>query len=342
MELKKCPYCNKTVLAVSKFCKHCGKNFEQKEPIVEEKIDIEDNSKENSFTISRPEIDKQLNSVNSSQSNYFGLIAVVIAVVVIMILFFVTNKTTNITDEVTKVSSYTSIDKHSTFSQNSEQKEEKYLVTNNSVGLFKIGGTCLDIAKNDYNYDFIQRDGDLFNDACNNIGYDLGYNIVNDENGPKIKYPKITISGMLYEFAEDYNHKINSKKYENNPNLVYDSTSIYSNGWYWKDKIGSIIVLSHVFKTKEGIGVGTNINKVKELFGDFSIYSSWHIGNVFHFKIEAYPNLVFDIDGDDAIRGYEFYNQNGSPIDPSLSVSDFKENAKIKRILINDFEYEDR
>jgi hypothetical protein len=30
MELKKCPYCGKNVLAMSKVCKHCGKSFEAK------------------------------------------------------------------------------------------------------------------------------------------------------------------------------------------------------------------------------------------------------------------------------------------------------------------------
>jgi translation elongation factor EF-Tu-like GTPase len=29
MEVKKCPYCGKTVLAISKICKHCGKSFEE-------------------------------------------------------------------------------------------------------------------------------------------------------------------------------------------------------------------------------------------------------------------------------------------------------------------------
>ncbi|MDR1380986.1 MAG: hypothetical protein LBJ47_05840 [Tannerella sp.] len=29
MEVKKCPFCGKTVLAIAKVCKHCGKSFEQ-------------------------------------------------------------------------------------------------------------------------------------------------------------------------------------------------------------------------------------------------------------------------------------------------------------------------
>ena len=36
MELKKCPYCGKTVLAIAKSCKHCGKSFEAR-PVEEAK-----------------------------------------------------------------------------------------------------------------------------------------------------------------------------------------------------------------------------------------------------------------------------------------------------------------
>ncbi|MDR1340993.1 MAG: hypothetical protein LBK58_13215 [Prevotellaceae bacterium] len=32
MEIKKCPYCGKTVLAISKACKHCKKSFEVNHP----------------------------------------------------------------------------------------------------------------------------------------------------------------------------------------------------------------------------------------------------------------------------------------------------------------------
>jgi uncharacterized membrane protein YhaH (DUF805 family) len=37
MEVKKCPFCGKTVLAISKVCKHCGKSFEQPNESVKEK-----------------------------------------------------------------------------------------------------------------------------------------------------------------------------------------------------------------------------------------------------------------------------------------------------------------
>jgi hypothetical protein len=42
MELKKCPYCGKAVLAASKSCKHCGKSFaSQTEDAKERRIESE-------------------------------------------------------------------------------------------------------------------------------------------------------------------------------------------------------------------------------------------------------------------------------------------------------------
>jgi uncharacterized membrane protein YhaH (DUF805 family) len=38
MDIKKCPYCGKTVLAISKVCKHCGKSFEEAQRVGEETV----------------------------------------------------------------------------------------------------------------------------------------------------------------------------------------------------------------------------------------------------------------------------------------------------------------
>lgn len=53
METKKCPYCGKTVLAISKACKHCGESFEQEQPDVEEilnsTVEIETQTRSDSY-----------------------------------------------------------------------------------------------------------------------------------------------------------------------------------------------------------------------------------------------------------------------------------------------------
>ena len=41
MEKKQCPFCGKTVLAISKACKHCGKSFEgNQRSVIREKNDV--------------------------------------------------------------------------------------------------------------------------------------------------------------------------------------------------------------------------------------------------------------------------------------------------------------
>lgn len=49
METKKCPFCGKTVLAVSKVCKHCGKSFDEIQIIQEEAITVTPPAKATEF-----------------------------------------------------------------------------------------------------------------------------------------------------------------------------------------------------------------------------------------------------------------------------------------------------
>ncbi|MDR0546912.1 MAG: SUMF1/EgtB/PvdO family nonheme iron enzyme [Dysgonamonadaceae bacterium] len=87
MEVKKCPYCGKTVLAISKVCKHCGKSFEQAPPTIE-KTHIAKQKTEQAL----PPITAQ-NTVNqspkdiSAKKNNTGLI--IGAVLLIVVLFAV-------------------------------------------------------------------------------------------------------------------------------------------------------------------------------------------------------------------------------------------------------------
>jgi uncharacterized membrane protein YhaH (DUF805 family) len=59
METKKCPYCDKTVLAISKACKHCGKSFE----------DYEINSEETQEQIVGEQVESNANSEEEYQIN---------------------------------------------------------------------------------------------------------------------------------------------------------------------------------------------------------------------------------------------------------------------------------
>lgn len=200
-----------------------------------------------------------------------------------------------------------------------------YLITNNSVGFFKIGETWQNYAKNNYSYKFIQGYG-ICVDACCNGGYHLGKAITNGNNGQIIENPEITIGTMGFGESES------KTEYKNNPNVFYISSDNCS-GWYWKDKISYLIIYSEAFKTKEGIGVGTTLEKLKEILGEVIINIGWleEDANAVQVKINSYPSIQFILDVDDAIGGYEKLSGLGE----TATISDFKKNTKIKRLIVS-------
>lgn len=333
MELKKCPYCGKTVLAISKACKHCGKSFELELPVIEETIITEDDTKDENFNLTQSDSDKQLESKIPTKNYNTGLIVGLLIFFLIIIIAVVSNRTKKPEDSILLPdSTLYNVDTISTVVQDEKPIEEKFLITNNSAGYFTLDGSWQSYARDDYNYQYVQGYGNCVDAACDG-GFDLGDNIVNSEYGPKIENPKLTIGATLFEASEINNLEIDSVKYSENPNVFFVSSD-NSYGWYWKDKISYIIINSDNFKTKEGIGVGTMLEKVKEKFDIISINVGWveEDNNAIQFKIDAYPNIEFILDGDDAIGGYNFLS---SHVGQTVSVSDFKENTKIKRITIS-------
>lgn len=199
-----------------------------------------------------------------------------------------------------------------------------YLITNNSVGFFKLGETWQNFAKNNYNYKFIQGYG-ICVDACCAGGYDLGKAITNGNNTQIIENPEITIGTLRFGESES------KTEHKNNQNVFYNSSDNCS-GWYWKDKIRYLMIYSDAFKTKEGIGVGTTLEKLNEILGEVVINIGWLEGdaNAVQVKINSYPNIEFILDEDDAIGGYEKLSTLGE----TATISDFKKNTKIKRLIV--------
>lgn len=205
-----------------------------------------------------------------------------------------------------------------------ENLQDKFLITNNYVGYFKIGGSWQNSAKNDYNYKSVQGYGTC-RDACCDGGYNLGKAITNDNNGQTIENPEITIGALRFGESES------KTEHKNNPNVFYISSDNCS-GWYLKDKISYLMIYSEAFKTKEGIGVGTTLEKLKEILGEVLINIGWleEDANAIQVKINSYPSIEFILDVDDAIGGYEKLSTLGE----TARVSDFKKNTKIKRLIV--------
>lgn len=205
-----------------------------------------------------------------------------------------------------------------------ENEEAKFLITNNSIGHFQIGGNWQKIAKNDYNYESVQGYGSC-TDACCDGGYVLGKVMTKSKDGSIIENPELTIGAL------SFSDNVSETAHKKNPNVFYISSD-NCRAWYWKDKISYIVSYNEVFKTKEGIGVGTTIEKVKEIFGKVVIQIGWleEDANAVQLKIDSYPSIKFILDVDDAIGGYEKLSTLGE----TAKISDFKKNTKIKRIIV--------
>jgi hypothetical protein len=210
--------------------------------------------------------------------------------------------------------------------------EEKFLITNTYVGYFRPGNSWQNISINDYNYEYIQSYGSC-QDGCCDGGFSLGNKLVENEYG-FVTNPAVTIGAAPYaesEFIEDDYERKNAHK--NNKDVFYIDGSNCS-GWYWKDKIRYLVIYSGAFKTKEGIGVGSTLEEIKEKFGKLQFYVGWieEDENALRVLIKSYPKISFILKVDDYKGDWEKISNIGE--ENSLSISDFRENTKIDRLTL--------
>lgn len=212
-----------------------------------------------------------------------------------------------------------------------ESFEDKFLITNNSVGYFKIGGSWQNSAKNDYNYKYVQGYGTC-TDACCDGGFALGSNLVINEHG-WAENPEIEIGALIYKSSDSFDDERERNKYKNNKDVFYISSDNCS-GWYWNDKINYLLIYSEKFKTKEGIGVGTTLEKLEEKYGNLHFYVGWieEDENALQVVIKSYPNISFILDIDDYKGNWEEISLK--EYENSLKVFDFKKDTKLQRLIL--------
>lgn len=210
----------------------------------------------------------------------------------------------------------------------SKNIEREFLVTNNSVGDFILGGSWRDIAHNNYNYVFIEGYGSCV-DACCDGGYRLGKKIIEGEYGAEIEHPELTIGAVSFDDTES------KTKHINNPDVFYIMSDNCS-GWYRKDQISYIEIYSNQFKTKEGLGVGTTLEEVQETFGEIRFQVGWieEDANALQIKINSYPNIQFILSIEDYLEDWETINQAFD--NNKLSISNFKKNTQIKNLIVGE------
>lgn len=213
-----------------------------------------------------------------------------------------------------------------------EDKSQDYLITRNSVGRFKIGGTWRAFAKNVYGYDFIEGYG-ICVDACCDGGYSLGNNLKKDEYG-FVDEHEITIGAAFVEDLPFDATQAQKEKYKNNPNL-FSVSSDNCGGWYEKDKIQYMVVHSPKFKTQEGIGVGTTLEELEKKYGKLKIFVGWveEDANAIKVLIPDYPNIGFAVDAESFKKDWEEISIEDIE-NKKFTIADFKPNTPIARIVL--------
>ena len=204
--------------------------------------------------------------------------------------------------------------------------DDKFLISNNAVGMFKLGESWQEIAQNNYQYQNIQGYGSCV-DACCDGGYLLGERGPDDEYGPSLTRHEISIGSEQFDDNDDKDkHKANSD--------VFYSSSDNCQSWYWKDKINYIVVFGKDFKTKEGIGVGSTLKELQETYKKIAFQAGWieEDPNALKVTVDAYPKLSFVLD----IENYkgDWKDLSLKQDDNTLSIADFKENTKIEVIIV--------
>lgn len=203
-----------------------------------------------------------------------------------------------------------------------EIESDIYLITSSSVGFFKLGSSWQNTAE-EYNYESIQGYGTCV-DACCDGGFHLGKNLVVNEYG-WAENPEIIIGAIRF------NETKNRSKLEANKQIFYVESDNCPD-WYWMDSINNITIYSEIFRTVEGIGVGTTLEEVNATNGIVNISIGWleEDNNAIKLILPEYPNLDFILDMEDALGGYEKLSTIGEKADMKA----FKENTKIKRIIV--------
>lgn len=206
--------------------------------------------------------------------------------------------------------------------------ESEFLITNNSVGDFILGGSWRDIAQHVYNYVFVEGYGSCV-DACCDGGYTLGKKIIEGEYGAEIEHPELTLGAISFDDTDS------KTKHVNNPDVFY-ITSDNCSGWYWKNQISYIEIYTAQFKTKEGHGVGTTLEEVQETFGEIRFQVGWieEDANALQIKIKSYPNIQFVLSIEDYLGDWETINLAFD--NNKLSISSFKKNTQIKSLIVGE------
>lgn len=232
---------------------------------------------------------------------------------------------------------------------NEDTPRDKYLITNNSAGYFRIDGTVKDVNDEHYKYKY-HIGGINMVDAAVIAGTFLDENY--DENDDEIDGCSMPVpdENAIIAFKSKYFAYYD----ENDPkNSEYEQDStIYlircenSSSWYRKDSIKNIVIYSDLFKTAEGIGVGITFEELRKAYGKLYLHIGWIESEE---RVEVwtvkYPMIRFIFKEEDVINFAPGKSEDESESDyidgwagsREEDGSGFKPKSKIWRIIIDPY-----
>lgn len=232
---------------------------------------------------------------------------------------------------------------------------DTYLITNNSAGFFVINGTIKNINRNYYQWNIFEG----FIKAVDGEG--AGGCSLYDYNDHEYEYG----TGIIMFGTKDCGI-YNENDEEQNKQFEKDTTkflmrSMNAIRWYYNDTIDYISICSEIFKTEEGIGVGSTFEDLQNTYGDLYIHIGWiEDEERVQIRVEKYPMIrfiftdedvtfcdkenedesstVFEWDNADEIRrktAIKCFDENGFSGYFKENGSRIKTDAKIWRIVID-------
>jgi hypothetical protein len=204
--------------------------------------------------------------------------------------------------------------------------KSSHLITDNSVGDFRLNQAWQNVAKTTYGFDFVQTEVGCNHGSCSG-GYMLGLGLSADRS-LKDQWEDVELE---IELKVANLSAVEKSKYSDQ--IFYNDSPNYKE-WFWKDTISIIHIYSTKFMTKEGVGIGSSLKEAENKLGKLKFNVGWieEDPNAVSFSAANYPDVSFILSYTDLIGEWEEFSHKGDL--GENGIDSFKEGASIKRIVV--------
>ena len=194
------------------------------------------------------------------------------------------------------------------------EEKQPFLITKYSAGFFTLGDTIGNLIQY---YGWKEEEMEYYGDGCL-----IPYRYVKSDTGEVIELSYTFAGGKGIEDEELYKSDTINYMYVESDNC---------GGYYNRNKIESMAILSDKFRTKEGIGVGSTFSELEATYTitDATCYENVD-GMIFTtVSVNEYPNMIFYFSNNDITINTDREEALGYI---KLNSSHFKPNARVAEV----------